>query len=341
MIKCGWVIIIFLLHCQVITGQALPINSQQFFLDDRVIEVTFTTDIKKLRTQKKNPAWQPADIVMMFSDSSIIAEQIRVRPRGIYRKNNCEIAALLLGFKNTSSPKLSPLKNIKLVGGCGSGSKDEGLLLKEYVAYKMYNFISPMSFRVRLLHVTYKDSKQRARTYSQYAFLIEDMKDLADRNNCVEIKSKKFNTEATNRKQINLVGIFQYMIGNTDWAVTVLHNIKLMASKNDTLAPPYPIPYDFDYAGLVNADYAVPGENLDIKSVTDRLYRGYARNINELQVNLDIFKETKEQLMFYVKNFRLLGSGEKKQMIRYLEDFYDIVENRKTARSVFIDKALK
>ena len=261
--KCSWVIITFLLHYQVISGQSLPVNRQLFFLDDGVIEVTLTTDIKKLRNDKKELAWLPANIIMQFTDSSVISEQIRIRPRGIYRKNYCDLAALMLNFKSNSSPKLSPLKTLKLVGGCHSGSNDEALLLKEYLVYKIYNFISVMSFRVRLMHVTYKDSKQKAKSYSQYAFLIEDMKDLAERNNCVEIKIKNgFNTEATDRQQINLVSIFQYMIGNTDWSVPVKHNIKLMVPKNDTLARPYPIPYDFDYAGLVNAPYAVPDEQL-------------------------------------------------------------------------------
>ena len=261
-----------------IFSQPSPVNRQLFFLDDKTVEVTLTTDIRKLRNDKKTPTYQPANITMQFSDTSIISEEIRVEPRGVYRKNNCDMAALMLNFKNSSSPKLSPLKKMKLVGGCRNGVNYDELLLKEYLVYKIQNLLSNMSFRVRLLHITYKDSKQKVKSYTQYAFLMEDMSDLAKRNNCVEIKKIDFFTEATNREQMTFVNLFQYMIGNTDWSVPKYHNIKLMVPKNDTLAKPYAIPYDFDYCGLVNANYAVPAEELGIESVRERLYRGFPRS---------------------------------------------------------------
>ncbi len=320
-------IIITLFLLNVGYSQPSRVNRQQFFLDDRIIETTLNTDLKKLRNNKGTPVWQQADISMQFDDTSLIHEQIRVRARGVSRKATCDLASLMLDFKNISSPKLSPLKNLKLVSGCHSGGNFGDLLLKEFLVYKIYNFISVMSFRVRLLHITFQDNKERTKKRSEYAFLIEDINDLADRNNCIEIKNKKYNTEATNRQQINLVCLFQYMIGNTDWAVPVNHNMKLIVSKNDTLAMPYPVPYDFDYAGLVNAGYAVPDEQLEIKSVTDRVYRGFGRNMNELQINLNIFKEKKEQIMFYLKNFNLLSANQKKEMIGYLEEFYRIINS--------------
>jgi hypothetical protein len=160
-------------------------------LDDSLIEVTLTTDIRNLRTAKKVPTWQPATITMHFSDTLEITEQIRVRPRGITRKDICDIASLSFNFKDSLAPRLSHLKQLKLVGSCNMGNTNEEFLLKEYLVYKIYNILSIMSFRVRLLHVSYRDSKQKVKSYSQYAFLIEDMKDMADRNNCVEVKNKK------------------------------------------------------------------------------------------------------------------------------------------------------
>jgi hypothetical protein len=309
-----------------------------FFSDDKIIEVTLTTDIKRLLTQKKLPAWQPATITMQL-DTSAIIENINVRPRGIYRKEYCDIASLMLDFKNPAAPRLSPLKKLKLVGGCHRGKTNEELLLKEYLMYKVYNFISVMSFRVRLLHINYIDSKQKIRPYSQYAFLIEDIKDLAARNNCIEKKNKVFGLDAANRQQFNLVCLFQYMTGNTDWSVRQYHNIKLMVPKNDTLARPYVVPYDFDYAGFVNAPYAIPKEDLGITSVTQRLYRGFARTMDELQANLKIFKEKKDSIMLYLTNFPLLDVKDKKNMTRYLEEFYEIIDDKNSVRSVFINNA--
>lgn len=328
-----------IVHAYLVPAQSSQINRQQFFLDDKVIQVTLTTDIKKLRSDKKISAWQPANIVMHFSDTSVISEVIRVQSRGEYRKANCDIAALMLNFKNPSSPVLSPLKKLKLVGGCRMGRGNEDLLLKEYLVYKIYNLLSGMSFRVKLLHINYNDSRGKTKSYSQYAFLIEDMKDISERNNCVEMKRKDFNTEGTNRQQMTLVSLFQYMIGNTDWSVPKYHNIRLMVSKNDTLSKPYAVPYDFDYAGIVDAPYAVPVEELGITSVKERLYRGFPRNMDELQSTLQIFKEKKEVILFTVNNFPLLGARVKRDITNYLEEFYEIINNKRLVKSNFIDNA--
>ena len=314
--------------------QTSAVNRQQFFLDDRVIETTLTTDIKKLRSDKKVPAWQPANVVMRFSDTAIISEEIRMEPRGSFRKTNCDLASLMLNFKNPTSPKLSHLKKLKLVGGCHSNLTDEELLLKEFLVYKIYNFITNMSFRIRLLHITYKDSRDKMRAYTQYAFLIEDMNDLCERNNCVEVKKKTFSTSTTNRQQTTIASMFEYMVGNTDWAVNNYHNIKLLAPKTDTLAPPYIVAYDFDYTGVVDAKYAVPDEQLGTTSVTERVYRGPQRNLVELQLAADIFNEKKERIMYYINNFSLLGAKTKRTIVDYLDKFYDIINSKSMLRNL-------
>jgi hypothetical protein len=165
------------------------------------------------------------------------------------------------------------------------------------------------------------------------------MSDLTARNNCKEIKNKSFVTEATNRQQATLVCLFQYMIGNTDWSVKTYHNIKLMVPKNDTFAKPYTIPYDFDYAGVVDAPYAIPREELGIKDVKERLYRGYERSMDELEEAIDVFKDKKSRLMFTINNFTLLNERTKKEMIWYIEDFYKTIENKRLVRTAFISNA--
>jgi hypothetical protein len=333
------VLLTFVFQYTFTSAQSKRVNRNLFFADERVIEATFTTDIKKLRQDKRVPVWQPAHILMHFPDSAVISEEIQVQPRGKYRKTNCDIASLMLNFKTPTSPKLSALKKLKLVGGCAGGSRFEELLLKEYLVYRIYNELSIMGFQVRLLHVNYKDSKQKNKPYSQYAFLIEDMEDLAVRNNCKEVKNRNFSNEATNRQQMTLVYLFQYMIGNTDWTVYKYHNVKLMVPKNDTLAKPYTVPYDFDYAGIVNAPYAVPNEELGIKDVKERLYRGFERSMEELQEAIKIFQEKKSRIMFIISSFPHLNEKVKKEMLWYLEDFYKIIDDKRLVKYTFISNA--
>ena len=55
--------------------------------------------------------------------------------------------------------------------------------------------------------------------------------------------------------------MFQYMIANTDWSTTFLHNAKLI-QLNDTKKY-IPLAYDFDMAGFVDAPYAVADPSLE------------------------------------------------------------------------------
>ncbi|MEO6637431.1 MAG: hypothetical protein ABIN25_04090 [Ginsengibacter sp.] len=337
--KLYCIVVLIIFQHTISQGQPAKINSKLFFLDDTPIEVTIATDIKSVRKNKKNIAWQTAHISMRFSDTLTIAEDIRMQPRGEYRKNNCDLASLMLNFKNPASPLLSPLKKLKLVGNCKNGSDYEEALLKEYLIYKMLNFLSPMSFRVRLIHVTYKDSGGKVKPFTQYAFLIEDIHDLVERNNCKEVHRTDLYTEDTNREQMTFVSLFQYMIGNTDWSVYKCHNIKLMVSKNDTLSRPYAIPYDFDYSGLVNVGYAVPSPDIGIESVRDRAYRGFARSLDELKTVIAVFKEKKESMLYYINHFELCNTRCRKDMATYLDKFYETISNNKTVENVFIRNA--
>lgn len=330
---------IFFISYTTVYSQQNKINRKQFFLDDSIINIQFTTDIKKLKGNKNKPDWQPASIIVQWGDS-LINEKIRVEPRGNYRKEHCEMASLMIDFKTKTSPFLSELKTLKFVGGCHENSSSEDLVLREYLVYKLYNILSPMSFRVRLLRVTYYDSQKKIKSYTQYAFLIEDIGDLAKRNDCKEITKKAYATETTNKEQITFVSIFQYMIGNTDWAVPNYHNIKLMVPRSDTLASPYVVPYDFDYCGLVDAPYALPNEELNIKSVKERYYQGYKRPIEYLKTVASTYNNKHDELMQCVNNFSLLKQKDKEDVTDYLDQFFKTIKSESSIRYAFITNGL-
>lgn len=204
----------------------------------------------------------------------------------------------------------------------------------------MYNLLSPKSFRVRLIKMNYEDTKGKKKQMSQFAFFIEDIKAMAKRNHCKEYTKTKLTTEQTNREQMTMVAVFQYMIGNTDWAVPVLHNIRLMYPKNDSTVAPYAVPYDFDFAGLVNADYAIPSPDLpEIETVRQRLYRGFPRSMGELQAVFAVYNEQKDKIYDLINKFDLLTQSNRKDMIGYLDDFYKTINNPNEIQKVFIDNA--
>ncbi|MBN8687856.1 MAG: hypothetical protein J0M10_12595 [Chitinophagales bacterium] len=337
--KKGYLFLLLLFFALVSPAQNGLVDSIRFFTDEGLIDVSLTTDLKKLQNEKKPDVFQPATISLRFPDSSVITESIGASARGNFRRNYCRIPPMMLNFRTPGSPRLHSLGKLKLVIGCGVNEIDETLILKEYLVYKIYNQLDERSFRVRLMRINYTDSRNKIKPFSQYAFLIEDDADMAKRNGCVKKKEVKLLTEATNRDMMTTVAIFQYMIGNTDWAVPNNHNIKLIYDKERKLAPPFVVPYDFDYSGLVDASYAVPNEVIGTEKVTERVYRGFPRTMEEIGLSLEVFESKKEAIYRQINNFPLLAAKIKKEMTEYLDEFYEFIKDKKKVKSVFVDNA--
>src|SRR2546425_9716741 len=93
----------------------------------------------------------------------------------------------------------------------------------------MYNLLTPRSFRVRLARVTYADSAGKETAVTRYGFLIEDDRELAERNRAKVVATKGMLQDEIDSTHMAMVAVFQYMIANTDRARWGLHNIKLLA----------------------------------------------------------------------------------------------------------------
>jgi len=320
-------------------GQTTVPDSLKLFDDEAPLELIVKTDQKKLLGKKSKEEYLGADITWRMPDSTVVSERIRVRARGNFRRGYCHVPPLKFNFHNKTSPTLYALDELELTCSCRPGDLYDQLLYKEYLVYKIYNLITIRSQRVRMVNLYLQDSAGKRKPLNLPAFLIEDMDDLAKRNGCKEVKIEKLHTENTDRQQMTLVALFEYMIGNTDWSVYANHNIKFIAEKQPAVTRPYAIAYDFDYAGLVNAPYAVPEPALGINAVTDRVYRGFPRSIEELQEVSKIFVEKRDSIYSLIQNFKLLDPRHKSEMKNYLDDFFYIIDDPRRIKKEFIDNA--
>jgi hypothetical protein len=316
------------------------VDRVKFFEDTSVINATLTFNIRKVMAEKDQVGRIfPATFSCKIGDTLNVNDHISVEVRGHFRRAYCYLPPLKLNFKNDRSDVFYHLKSLKLVSSCMVTRSDEQNLLKEYMIYKIYNLITDKSFRVRLLNLNYQDSSGKKKTITEHSFLMEDIKELAKRNDCVDWTDKNFGTEATNRRQMTMVAVFEYMIGNTDWAVPVNHNIKLIHVKSDSLSRPYVIPYDFDFSGFVNTTYSAPDERLGIENVRQRLYRGFPRAMEELNLVFDVFNKQKTNIYALINNFNLFTPASKKEMTSYLDSFYRTINNPAKAKETFITNA--
>ena len=207
---------------------------------------------------------------------------IALSPRGITRKTSdiCDFPPLRVQLTHSAPPGslFEDQKRLKLVTHCKRDAGFQQKVLLEYSAYRLYNLVTPLSFRARLANIDYVDESGRPYV-SRVGFFIEDFDDVGKRNGLRDahapslIPLSQIDPAAGAR-----FGVFEYMISNYDWSMRAApkgeeccHNGRLLAG-----AGLYqPVPYDFDYSGLVDAPYAVPPEGFPINNVRQRNYRGY------------------------------------------------------------------
>jgi hypothetical protein len=335
----SFLFVAFLLS-QIAKGQITAENPLKFFEDTSILTATITTNTRELFNHKNKIGISfPARFSTKLEDGTVIDEPVSLQVRGHFRKGYCYIPPLKVSFNSDKNPVLKPLGSLKLVSQCTLAAFSQTYLLDEFLVYKIYNLFTNLSFRVRLLNLNIVDTSRKKKTITEYAFFLEDDKQLAKRNNCKDWKKGFVGDQNTDRHQMKLVALFEYMIGNTDWSVLVRHNICLLLSKTDSVPHFYPVPYDFDYSGFVNTDYAIPDPRLNITSVRERLYRGYALTMDELEEGLTVFKNQKNNVHSLIENFQLLNPRNKKDLNEYLDEFFDLIDKPIQVRNAFIDNA--
>ncbi len=303
----------------------------KLFDSDALLEISLRFDITYYRRKKPDVEYLDAILTYHTSDKDSINKNIKVRSRGELRHTICDFPPILLNFKMSDSigGEFSSIDKLKMVTHCEMGNEE--YLLKEYLIYKLYNVLTDNSYRVRLLRVNYINTYKESKTIRQFAFAIEPTKVLAKRTNSVEVTLPTLTQKNIKPEMMDRFAIFNYMIGNTDWSVPNHHNA-LVLSQGGSDRPELGmiVPFDFDYAGLINTDYAVPFETLPIKSVRERLYLSVCKSEEVFKNALKEFSEKKEEFYKVINDFPYLNAKSKKDMIIYLDGFFNGFDKRNT-----------
>ncbi len=319
------------------------VDTLDIYAYDEPLKITIESDFKSLYKNKMKDEYQKAILRFDFNDTIEVSRKIKIKPRGGIRKEVCYYPPLKLNFpkKETKLEYIKEFDKMKMVVQCKQGPEFERYLLAEYMVYKLYNLLSKYSLRVRLLKVRYVDTGSKRKPMESYAFIIEDIDQLAQRINGVKLERKNVRDPYLFRDQSTVVFLFEYFIGNTDWSIPALHNIKLIKPMDQTINKVYVIPYDFDYSGIVNASYAVVPEELGIEDVRQRLYRGYCRTPEELHKAIGIFKEKKEAIYALYNQSKLFDKSYIKSTVKYIDEFYQIVDSKYGFKNKILNACLK
>jgi hypothetical protein len=303
------------------------LSGQGLFGTDSILQITISGDIKGLMNDRADiPSDHPMTLTYVDTAGLHVKMNITTRTRGNFRRKlgGCTYPPVMLVFQDKNSIEntlFSEQRKLKLVMPC----RGDEYVVKEYMGYKIYNLLTPMSFKTRLVRITLEDTKRSKLTPPFYGILLEEEHQLAKRNNMVSVERKMGSREAE-PVSFHRMAVFEYLIANTDWSVEYLQNVKLLAK--DSVGIAFTVPYDFDHAGLVSAPYAKPAEELQMSSVRERRYRGYClTDMTRLDPIFKEFNAIKDQINSLYESASYLDAGSKKTALKFIDDFYAVIKD--------------
>lgn len=301
------------------------------FASEDLLEFTFKTDLRAvMRDKKEERDYHPVELTYADENGEAVSVQAQTRVRGNFRRKMCKLPPLRIKFDSAAvvGTLFEGQDKLKLVTHCKlKGDLHEQLIMIEHLVYRSYRILTDKSFRVRLARITYEDSGGKFEPMTKFGFFIEAVDHVAERLGGEEIETKNVHPNNAEAGTVDLLAVFEYMIGNTDWSIPGLHNVKLVAVEGQTA--PIPVPYDFDWCGAINAPYAIPSENLGIKSVKTRVYRGFCKPEEEFERVFNVFREKKEEIYALYEGCDYLTDKKKSEVLKYIGEFYEILENPK------------
>lgn len=289
------------------------------FSQEEVLHISIKTDINSFLENKNAEKEQKALIKIKGEQDFPSTWVVDLSARGKHRKMTCGFPPVKLKFKKSTLKKynLKEFNTLKLVTHCGDKAEAQELLLKEYLTYKIYNLLTPHSFKVQLLRIDWQDSGDNYDIGEKWGFIIEHKDEITHRLGCSEHDNDGVFHHELNTSNASISYMFQYMIGNHDWQLESGRNIKFIQHTpgDEILA----IPYDFDFSLLVNAyylsiDWKLTGPN-------KRVYLGDFSDIENAST-VEFFKSKKSEILSLIKSCKHLSRDSRFEMRKYIKTFY-------------------
>ncbi|MCB0638758.1 MAG: hypothetical protein KDC54_19150 [Lewinella sp.] len=307
-------------------------GAQSFF--DRIArpatttDITLMMDVDGLLANKYSAEDFPATIRSGGENFPV-----EVSVRGRYRRRVCDFPPLKLKFNKDmlEAAGLERHSKFKLVTHCSDSFDSDDNLLREKMAYDLYALLTGEGYRTQLVNITYIDDDSDYQI-QRLGIIIEDTDEMAEHlggeecDECFGLQPEQFipgNLEAFT--------LFQYLIGNTDWSVNLQRNLKIVTMPNGAYKA---VPYDFDFAGLVNAEYAVPNPDLDQQEVKDRVWQGQFGASEQLDATASQILAQQETVMAFVDQYPGMSNRSKRQIKQYLASGFEAIATGEVASAL-------
>lgn len=312
------------------------------FMQADHLQLTLRAPFRELgKDRAADTEWREARVEYM-GPAGAASVPVRVRTRGVWRKANCEMPPLLFNFAKDSvkGTLFARIDRLRLSMHCRDNDSWEQYVLQEFQLYRVQRLLTPYSFDVRLARVAYVDSERGDTVAHRWAFLQEQDEPFADRVGVMLVEQKGAGPSDLDPYESAFFGTFQYFVANSDFSIRELHNVVL------TYKQPMHIPVarDFDWSGAVNARYARPNPVLKIRTVRQRIMRGYCAPPAEYEKVFALFREKKDAIYALYSEAdavgRLMTPDVRRNTVRYFDDFYKVINDPSSARKEIIEGCL-
>ena len=287
------------------------------------VKMTLVTDMTTLIAQKNLDEYYPGTLTTENGKMY----KVEVRARGKYRRKVAEVPPLKLKFskKALRAEGLDTFNEIKLVLPVFDNAEGDDLIVREYVAYRMYEKLTQASVRARIVKLTIRDSHVEKSNKTLFAILMEHEEETAARLKGTEVHAYGLPIDSMITNQVALVSMFQYMIGNTDWDIPMQRNVRLIRS-NET-GKILVVPFDFDFSGFVAAPYASPSAESGLRTVLDRYLMSYGVKSDALRRATQTLKLCRKELDTLCKG-KYISKYNSEHMIKYLDTFFEQINEK-------------
>ncbi len=326
----------FLLVLTNVNGSVPAGKPDTLFLSDEILNIELRSDFTAIRADtSEDPVFYDGRLIYHEPGGKTKKFQVKVRARGDFRRNPeiCSFPPIMVNFKKKEvrNTIFEGEDKLKLVTPC----QREEDVLEEFLIYRMYNLVTPMSYKVRLAKIRYYDTATEEELFERYSFFIEDDDRLAERFN-----AKKFEGFLTpfdlDRENFMFMSVFEYLIGNKDWFISSRRNVTILRP-DDTTKALYVVPYDFDFASLIDASYTKPRNVQERYLSTRRVFKGLCYTREEFEKTFQTFRNLKPVFESLFNVEELISRYTRNRNLYYLDEFYETIHDEELFRKEFLE----
>jgi hypothetical protein len=319
----------------VLRARRTDAQNRKLFQDGPALDFTLTSEFNLINAERTPNNGKQFPGVLTVDGTDI---PVKLGSRGHLRLSSrtCDFVPIKVDFpsRQLAGTIFEGQTTLKLGTHCRNDRDFDQYVIREYLAYKLANLVTPLSFRARLARATYVDARSKKKLSTHSALFLEHESDVARRLSGRDVRQPHMVFNEFDPDALTTTMLLEYMLGNTDYSIWALHNVVIVQDKTRKF---FPVAYDFDLSGMVHTPYAAPDPRLSLRSVTDRLYRGPCRTVEAFNAAAEPFRARQADMMAALDSVTELNATHKREMKDYLESFFRRIATPESLKKALVD----